>query len=403
MCPTYSNNDDTISIFYSINEQYFAMDAELSVLPAYQRDLIFDGNDQIELHNSFMTHVFSGSGEDRFFASNSDRIYLDSGSGNDYIHVFNSSFGVYSGDGSDIIYANDCRGASVVRSGLGDDRIYLNNMQNSIVFSGEGDDRIYLNYFIESVSVYLESGNDSISVGGVQNGIFFGGEGNDYFYSYERTGDLYFYGGVGSDTYQVDGNAIIQDENNSNDINTLIVNNAFGDIQTYHINRIITNNENGIDFSHVSVGGEDDVEYRGYTGNDTISGGAGDDLIWGLQGYDFLSGGAGSDTFAFSYLDGRGDRITDFSAAQGDRLGLTSSIFELPIGNLHPDRLVNIAGDPTNAASLGVAQLIYHINGAGSGNGNLYWDANGNAAGGLTWLGTINNTPLLTLSNFVVV
>jgi Ca2+-binding RTX toxin-like protein len=91
----------------------------------------------------------------------------------------------------------------------------------------------------------------------------------------------------------------------------------------------------------VSRGGNDTV--KGGDGNDRIDGGLGDDrligddgndLIWGSggadrmfgglgndlldggAGRDVLTGGLGGDTFVF----GNGDRVTDFSAAQGDEI-----------------------------------------------------------------------------------
>lgn len=402
MCPTYSNSDDTISISNIIGDTYFTMDADLALLPADQRDLIFDGNDQINLSRNFMTRIFTGSGGDSVFIEESDSIFIESDSGNDYISALNSVFVLSSGSGNDTVVSDQCFSFTYINTQSGDDTIFVSNSNSVRVFSGEGDDFIQITGYNVGLDLRSGAGRDCISIGSMQGGDVHSEEGDDYFHIYSREFSVSVSGGNGNDTYQVSGSANISDDFNSQSVDTLIIDRSDINVQAYGIERIITNNPDGVDFSGVSVT-SNGIEYRGYTGNDTISGGTSDDLIWGLQGYDLLSGGAGSDTFAFSYLDGLSDTITDFSAAQGDRLGLTSSIFELPIGNLHPDRLVNIAGDPTNAASLGVAQLIYHINGAGNGNGNLYWDANGNVAGGLTWLGTINNTPLLTLSNFVVV
>jgi ELWxxDGT repeat protein/VCBS repeat-containing protein len=61
----------------------------------------------------------------------------------------------------------------------------------------------------------------------------------------------------------------------------------------------------------LSGGAGQDVLY-GSAGNDTISGGGGNDLLVGGRGNDTLTGGTGSDTFAFSTGDGL-DAITDFA------------------------------------------------------------------------------------------
>ncbi|MFO7629179.1 MAG: hypothetical protein R6W06_06630 [Prochlorococcaceae cyanobacterium] len=65
----------------------------------------------------------------------------------------------------------------------------------------------------------------------------------------------------------------------------------------------------------------------GGAGNDKIDGGAGNDWISGGKGSDELTGGKGADFFAYQASDIRRswqDRITDFDAEQGDRLGLNA-------------------------------------------------------------------------------
>ena len=55
-----------------------------------------------------------------------------------------------------------------------------------------------------------------------------------------------------------------------------------------------------------------------------VSAGAGNDVIEGGPGGDLLAGGLGADTFVYKSVADRGDIITDFSAAQGDRVDLSS-------------------------------------------------------------------------------
>lgn len=59
----------------------------------------------------------------------------------------------------------------------------------------------------------------------------------------------------------------------------------------------------------------------GGQGDDWLSGDLGADWLSGDRGNDTLSGGAGGDLFVFSGASGQ-DVITDFSAAEGDRIGL---------------------------------------------------------------------------------
>jgi Ca2+-binding RTX toxin-like protein len=61
----------------------------------------------------------------------------------------------------------------------------------------------------------------------------------------------------------------------------------------------------------------------GGAGADTLIGGAGNDTLVGGAGADHLTGGVGADSFRFdSAADATGDVVTDFNAAQGDKLDL---------------------------------------------------------------------------------
>jgi Ca2+-binding RTX toxin-like protein len=64
-------------------------------------------------------------------------------------------------------------------------------------------------------------------------------------------------------------------------------------------------------------GGDDWI--RGGRGDDSLAGGAGDDFLSGDRGSDTVSGGAGADTFNV-FHGGGVDRVTDFSAGEGDRV-----------------------------------------------------------------------------------
>jgi Ca2+-binding RTX toxin-like protein len=60
---------------------------------------------------------------------------------------------------------------------------------------------------------------------------------------------------------------------------------------------------------------------NGTAGSDNIDGGAGNDTIVGGAGTDYLTGGRGADTFVFG-AHSQYDIITDFNAAEGDRIVL---------------------------------------------------------------------------------
>lgn len=88
------------------------------------------------------------------------------------------------------------------------------------------------------------------------------------------------------------------------------------------------------------AGGDGADTLDGAAGADSIAGGDGSDSLLGGIGADTLAGGAGADIFALAPLDTglglAGDRITDFSKIEGDRIllrsfGLTADGF---VGNL---------------------------------------------------------------------
>lgn len=75
-----------------------------------------------------------------------------------------------------------------------------------------------------------------------------------------------------------------------------------------------------IDFSANT--GSDSRYLDGGAGRDTLIGGLGDDVLVGGRGPDTLTGGGGADTFRFDHLGTHIDHVTDFNAAQGDRIDL---------------------------------------------------------------------------------
>lgn len=68
-------------------------------------------------------------------------------------------------------------------------------------------------------------------------------------------------------------------------------------------------------------GGDGNDLLHGGRDNDLIAGEAGNDTLYGDLGDDTLTGGDGADTFVFWPGSGS-DTVTDFNAAEGDRLGV---------------------------------------------------------------------------------
>ena len=121
----------------------------------------------------------------------------------------------------------------------------------------------------------------------------------------------------------------------------------------------------------------------GGRGNDLLIGGDGDDILCGGFGRDTLSGGQGANTFVLKPTVQPvanpilADVITDFSAAKGDRIGLTGKL---------------------SAASL--VFDVFDSNADGAGDATLVkFGSNGNDSILAVVLGTVNEAGVTTLTN----
>lgn len=100
-------------------------------------------------------------------------------------------------------------------------------------------------------------------------------------------------------------------------------------------------------------GAEADVIW-GEVGDDLISGGNGNDVLRGGMGVDTLTGGAGVDRFEFRRPNdsppdlAAQDIVTDFSAVQGDRIGLSAMDADTTLGGNQAFHLITTAftGNP---------------------------------------------------------
>jgi Ca2+-binding RTX toxin-like protein len=81
---------------------------------------------------------------------------------------------------------------------------------------------------------------------------------------------------------------------------------------------------------------------RGGQGDDLITGAAGNDWLSGDRGDDTLTGGAGADIF-HSFVGAGVDRVTDFNAAQGDRI-LVDAGTAFTVNQVGSDAIIETAG-----------------------------------------------------------
>ncbi|MEZ0171927.1 hypothetical protein [Microvirga sp. TS319] len=137
--------------------------------------------------------------------------------------------------------------------------------------------------------------------------------------------------------------------------------------------------------------------FSGGGGNDTLKGGSDNDTLTGGSGNDMLYGGSGRDFFVFNTaLNARTnkDRIMDWSKAD-DTIRLENAIFKAlkKTGTLSKN-FFKLGSKATDADD--------HI-GYNKATGDLWYDSNGNKAGGQVVFAHIGKNKAIAHNDFIVV
>lgn len=144
---------------------------------------------------------------------------------------------------------------------------------------------------------------------------------------------------------------------------------------------------------------KDDILIGTGANSSTFDGGTGNDVITGGPGSDNITLGGGNDILIFNSLNGN-DNIADYSVAN-DSIQLSKAVFTALTGAINSavgaSEFVSVANvaalaGGSVAASTNAEQLIYVVGGA-SGSGELYYNADGATAGGLTLIGKFTGSP----------
>jgi Ca2+-binding RTX toxin-like protein len=187
---------------------------------------------------------------------------------------------IYGGDAGDTLQGNT--GDDMIQGGAGVDLIYGGQGDDQLD-GGAGNDLMFGNLGDDSVAG--GAGNDTLQgntgadtlAGGAGNDVVLGGQDQDRLEGGE--GGDFLSGDLGNDSLQGNTGADTLEGGAGND---------------------------------VLLGGQ---------GEDRLEGGDGDDYLSGDLGNDTLTGGAGADVFSFA-PGGGVDHVTDFHAADGDRVQL---------------------------------------------------------------------------------
>jgi len=218
---------------------------------------------------------------------------------------------------------------TVIENGIGGwgaDTITGNDSAN-VLSGGPGDDRLYGG-----------DGHDTLA-GGEGAGFLRGEGGNDSLAGGALFDDLH--GNMGDDTLHGwgDGDWVVGGKDQD-----LLYGDDGGDVVLGNI---------GYD---TCFGGDGADVIRGGQGDDLVFGEGGDDWLSGDRGNDTVSGGAGADTF--HTFEGAGlDRVTDFNAAEGDRVYLLSGT-QYSVLQVGGDTVVDLGnGDQLILAGVTAASL----------------------------------------------
>lgn len=305
---------------------------------------------------------------------------------------------------------------------------YFNAAQRVIVFvdnpgASQGDAQGDLLSSIEywnlsnlatSGDTFFGSNVPEFVFGQLGNDILFGNGGNDSLYG--GAGDDFLLGGAGADGFFGESgfDAVFYGDSTLGltiDLVTPESNTGFalGDVFSSVEAFLLSDQSDamrGADNAAASdiiygLGGNDQLEGRG--GFDYLLGGDGDDTLIGGFGFDLSTGGAGADRFVFNngFEGGAfalgGELITDFQSGV-DKIalvGVTSGFSSFNLGiNL---MFQSVNGGGWNGTTTGPT-LVYD-----SLTGGLWFDSNGNLAGGLNYLASLLNLPTLTANDFIVI
>ncbi|MBF0626854.1 MAG: calcium-binding protein [Magnetococcales bacterium] len=158
-----------------------------------------------------------------------------------------------------------------------------------------------------------------------------------------------------------------------------------------HADRLVGNgHDNGLE------GRTGNDTLKGEGGSDTLVGGAGNDLLNGGMGEDTLTGGSGGDRFEFTAPGAGADTITDFHAAQGDKLVFVSENFgRLPPGTVAPARFL---ANTTGLAATARQRFIFNTR-----TGVLNYDPDGNGPLAAVAMATLSHTGRLSPGQILIV
>jgi Ca2+-binding RTX toxin-like protein len=258
------------------------------------------------------------------------------------------------------------------------------------VTDGSGSDPVNFNIDVDAAQSKTYNGTASADRldGAGGNDVINGGGGIDLMI-----------GGTGNDTFIVAQSHDKVDEVGGNGIDLVRASVSYNLGNTALVKGAVENLQLSGFLAVAGIGNNLANVITGSAGANTLIGNGGSDTLNGRQGNDILAGGAGNDAFVFNVLPTAGnlDKITDFSNAPGnnDVFHLEGSLFTGLGANGTLNSALFFAGAAAHDAN---DRVVYNKT-----TGAVFYDVNGNAAGGSFQIATVLNKPTLTAADFVVI
>jgi Ca2+-binding RTX toxin-like protein len=334
---------------------------------------------------------------------------LDGAGGNDRLWGEGAADQMTGGIGNDIFYVDTAGDKTFEAVGQGNDTVLttasyaLAAAQHIEVFATASlAGTAAINLTGNEIAQRIDGNNGVNSINGSGgNDLLFGQGGNDTMIG--GAGGDTLNGGLGNDVYVLENGADgIADSGGIDTITSTISRSIAGyatvdNLTLLNVAAALTGTGNNL--ANAISGNNFNNTLLGGIGNDVIRGWNGADVLTGGHGIDTLIGGAQSDFFVLNAPLNIANRdvITDYSnvAGNNDTFRLENAVMTQlgGAGALAANKF--FAGAAAHDAD---DRIVYN-----KASGAVYYDSNGNAAGGSTLLAVISNKPTLTSADFVVI
>jgi Ca2+-binding RTX toxin-like protein len=305
-------------------------------------------------------------------------------------------------------------GNDEIHGGGGSDSIE-GGLGNDLMLGDAGDDTF--NFFTQYVNgTWVGLGDDTIDGGAGVDQIFYSGATGGLKVDFvagtltggsgDGTGSVHF---TGVENLWASGYA----DSITGDANGNVINGAGGDdtirggggddtiyLDQYNYQYGGAAQGYGDDGNDTVVGGSSADHLEGGAGNDSLNGGTGRDTLAGATGQDTLTGSSDLDAFVFDVAPGsaNADIVTDFSGGQ-DQIRLDAAVMTAlgTSGTLSATDGRFYAASGAAAGHDADDRIVYD-----SSTGNLYYDADGNGAGGAQLIANLLGSPSVAATDITV-